>query len=112
MLSGEVYDVAVDVRRGSPSFGRYVAVRISGENFRQLWVPPGFLHGFAVTSDGAEFEYKCTTPYDPDDEYGVVWNDPDLAIPWPLEEPIVSDRDRELPRLSEIEHLLPTYTPR
>jgi len=111
-IEGEVWDVAVDVRRGSPSFGRHVAVTLSADNFRQLWVPPGFLHGFCVLSDCAQVEYKCTAFYAPADELGVVWNDPDLAIPWPVREPVISEKDRRAPRLREVMERLPRYEDR
>lgn len=100
--AGRVYDVAVDVRRGSPGFGRWVGVELSDENFRELWIPPGFLHGFCALSERAQLQYKCTELYRPDDEIGVVWNDPDLAIRWPLAEPLLSDKDRALPKLADV----------
>ncbi len=109
VVTGEVYDVAVDLRRGSPSFARFVAVRLSGENFRQLWVPPGFAHGFAVLSEVAEVEYKCTELYDAADEFAVAWNDPRIGIPWPVREPLLSEKDRGAPRLDEVEALLPRW---
>jgi dTDP-4-dehydrorhamnose 3,5-epimerase len=111
VVSGEIWDVAVDVRRGSPSFGRWVAENLSAENFVQLWVPPGFAHGFAVLSDEAEFVYKCTDYYDPGDELRIAWNDPALAIPWPVAEPLLSDADREAMTLAELAALLPRWTP-
>lgn len=106
---GEVWDVAVDVRRGSPWFGKHVAVTLSEDNFRQLWIPPGFVHGFLVTSDVAEFQYKCTDFYDPASEIVVAWNDPALAIPWPTEEPLLSARDAAAPSLAAIEERLPDF---
>ncbi len=109
VLSGEILDVAVDVRRGSPHFGQHVAVPLSGENFHQLWVPEGFLHGFCVLSERADVEYKVTAPYTPESEIAVAWNDPDLAIPWPVSEPRLSARDQAAPRLTEIEGRLPTF---
>jgi len=108
-VKGEIWDVAVDLRRGSPSYGRHVAERLSAENFVQLWVPPGFGHGFVVLSDEAEFVYKCTDYYDPGDELRIRWNDPTLAIPWPVAEPILSEADRRAPTLAEVEPLLPRY---
>ena len=102
-IAGEVFDVAVDVRRGSRTFGQWVGETLSAENFRQLWVPPGFLHGFCVTSETAEIEYKCTQPYHPEDELGVAWNDPDLGIRWPIATPLLSAKDAALPRLREVE---------
>jgi dTDP-4-dehydrorhamnose 3,5-epimerase len=103
VLDGEVLDVAVDVRRGSPTFGRHVSARLSGDNHHQLWIPPGFAHGFAVVSERAIFAYKCTERYDPESELGVAFDDPDLGIAWPVEAPVVSARDRALPRLREID---------
>jgi dTDP-4-dehydrorhamnose 3,5-epimerase len=102
-IAGEVFDVAVDVRPGSRTFGRWVGETLSAENFRQLWVPPGFLHGFCVTSESAEIEYKCTELYHPEDELGVAWNDPDLAIRWPISTPLLSAKDASLPRLRDVE---------
>jgi dTDP-4-dehydrorhamnose 3,5-epimerase len=109
VVRGEIWDVAVDVRRGSPSFGRHVAERLSAENFLQLWIPPGFAHGFVVLSDEAEFVYKCTDYYDAADELRIAWNDPALAIPWPIAEPLLSEADRRAPRLAELEPRLPRY---
>lgn len=101
-IEGEIWDVAVDVRRGSPTWGRHVGVVLSAESFRQLWVPPGLLHGFVVTSDAAQVEYKCTTLYRPEDEFSVAWNDPELAIPWPVAEPLLSTRDAAAPPLARV----------
>jgi dTDP-4-dehydrorhamnose 3,5-epimerase len=101
-IQGEIWDVAVDARRGSPTFGRHVGAVLSAENFRQLWVPPGLLHGFVVTSDIAQVEYKCTDVYRPEDEFSVAWNDPELAIPWPVATPLLSARDARAPRLSQV----------
>ncbi|OLO03621.1 MULTISPECIES: dTDP-4-dehydrorhamnose 3,5-epimerase [Salinicola] len=94
---GEVYDVAVDLRRSSPTFGRWVGALLSEDNRQMLWVPPGFAHGFYVTSEVAEFQYKCTDYYAPGDEYSLHWNDPQLAIDWPLvgDEPVTSDKDEQ-----------------
>lgn len=109
---GRVLDVAVDVRIGSPTFGRHVAVELSDENHRQLWIPPGFAHGFQVLSDEALFAYKCTDLYDPACELGVRWDDPDVGIAWPVASPTVSAKDVALPRLSEIDRArLPRYRP-
>jgi dTDP-4-dehydrorhamnose 3,5-epimerase len=110
-VEGAIFDVAVDARRGSPDFGRWVGFEISSSNFRQLWVPPGFLHGFAVISEVAQVEYKCTVLYQPGDELGVIWNDPDLAIAWPISSPVLSSKDQALPRLAAVRHLLPAYAP-
>jgi len=108
-IAGEVFDVAVDARRGSKTFGRWVGETLSAENFRQLWVPPGFLHGFCVVSETAEIQYKCTELYHPEDEIGVIWNDPELAIRWPLAAPLLSAKDSALPRLGEVEARLPVF---
>jgi dTDP-4-dehydrorhamnose 3,5-epimerase len=99
---GGVFDVAVDFRRESPNCGRWVGIELSDQNFRELWIPPGFLHGFCVLSERAQLQYKCTELYRPEDEIGVVWNDPDLAIRWPVDAPLLSDRDRALPKLSAL----------
>ena len=101
---GEVYDVAVDLRRGSPTFGRAVGVVLNEDNHRQLYVPPGFGHGFCVTSDSADFAYKCTTFYNPADERTLLWNDPALQIDWPVIEPyILSEKDKRGIPLSDAE---------
>jgi dTDP-4-dehydrorhamnose 3,5-epimerase len=102
VVSGEVYDVAVDIRQDSPSFGQWEGVILSEENKRQLWVPPGFAHGFLVLSDTADFEYKCTDYYDPGDEGSLVWNDPAMAITWPLDKPTLSDKDSKAPTFAEL----------
>lgn len=102
VIAGEVFDVAVDVRPGSPTFGTWVGVRMSADNFRQLFIPEGFAHGFCVLSDVAELEYQCSDVYDPASERGLVWNDPELAIDWPIDNPILSDRDRRHPTLAEL----------
>ncbi len=110
VLDGEVFDVAVDMRRGSPTFGRWVGVTLNTENHRQIWVPPGFLHGFCVVSETAEVEYKCTDLYDPGGELGVLWNDPDIGIEWPVDSPVLSTKDKAAPRLREVpEDQLPTH---
>jgi dTDP-4-dehydrorhamnose 3,5-epimerase len=110
VLQGEVYDVAVDIRLGSPTFGRWVGTTLSGENKRQLYIPVGFAHGFCVTSDVALFMYKCTDFYAPAAERGLAWNDPDLAIAWPVEKPTLSAKDNEYPRLRDVDRsLLPAY---
>lgn len=101
---GEVYDVAVDLRRSAPTFGRWFGQTLSAENRLQLWVPAGFAHGFIVTSDVAEVQYKTTDYWAPEHERCVVWNDPSLAIAWPLNGmPLLSDKDRLAPRLAEAE---------
>ena len=112
VLRGEVLDVAVDVRRGSPSFGKWVSARLSGRNMRQIFVPAGFAHGFMVMSAEAEFFYKCDDFYFPDDQYGIRWNDPILEIEWGIADPLLSERDRELPGLADLpESSLPAYRP-
>lgn len=102
VVNGEVYDVAVDIDPASSTYGCYEGVILSAENKRQFYVPPGYAHGFAVLSDSADFEYKCTDYYDPADEGGIIWNDPDIAIEWPIEQPTLSDKDRALPRLKDL----------
>jgi dTDP-4-dehydrorhamnose 3,5-epimerase len=109
VIEGEIFDVAVDARRGSPAYGRYVGVVLSAENFRQLYVPPGLLHGFLVTSELAQVEYKCTDFYHPEAELSVAWNDPDLAIPWPTETPVLSRKDASAPLLRDVQDRLLDY---
>jgi dTDP-4-dehydrorhamnose 3,5-epimerase len=101
VLDGEIYDVAVDVRSGSPSFGQWVGIVLSSENRRQVWVPDGFAHGFLARKASLVL-YKVTAPYDPRSERGVLWNDGDLAIDWPAGEPILSEKDARAPRLREV----------
>ena len=93
VLAGSVFDVAVDIRIGSPWFGQWVGCTISAENRRQIWIPPGFAHGFCVTSKTATFTYKCTDYYAPESEHTIMWNDPTLAIGWPIDNPVVSEKD-------------------
>jgi dTDP-4-dehydrorhamnose 3,5-epimerase len=107
VIEGEIFDVAVDVRRDSPTFGRWVGVRLSAMNFKQCFVPPGFAHGFCVVSPLAQVEYKCTDLYDPAGEIGIAWNDPAIGIAWPVQEPILSPRDRRHPTLAAVKHQLP-----
>ena len=110
VLEGEVFDVAVDVRVGSPDFGKWTGAALSADDHRQLWIPPGFAHGFCVTSDTALFAYKCTVAYSAADELGVLWNDPGLSIPWQVAEPKLSGKDATLPRLLDIDPArLPCY---
>lgn len=97
---GRIWDVAVDIRRGSANFGKWFAEELSDDNRRQLWVPPGFAHGFCVLSDIADVVYKCTAPYAPQSDRCLAWNDPDLAISWPVSEPRLSPKDAAAPRLN------------
>src|SRR3954452_13300563 len=108
-VEGEIFDVAVDVRRGSPTFGRWVGLKLSAESFRQIYIPPGFAHGFVVVSPAAQVEYKATDFYDPAGELGIAWNDPALAITWPFTEPILSARDARPPMLADVMDRLPPY---
>jgi dTDP-4-dehydrorhamnose 3,5-epimerase len=110
VVAGEVFDVAVDIRQGSPTFGQWVGVFLSGENKRQIFIPKGFAHGFYVLSPTADIIYKCTDVYTPDDEYGISWVDPQIGIQWPEKNPILSDKDSQYPNLSDIpKHHLPVY---
>ena len=110
VLQGEVFDVVVDIRVGSPTFGEWASVSLSSENKRQFYIPEGFAHGFCVTSETALFAYKCTKVYQPQAEYGMGWQDPDLGIKWPIEKPLLSEKDLIYPRLKDIEtRLLPLY---
>jgi len=107
VIEGEILDVAVDVRRGSPTFGRWVSVALTAENFKQVYVPPGFAHGFCVVSPIAQVEYKCTDVYDPSSEIGIAWNDPALGISWPVTQPLLSPRDSNHLTLAELTDRLP-----
>ena len=109
VVHGEVFDVALDIRRGSPRFKQWVGVVLSADNFRQCYIPPGFAHGFCVLSDTAEFEYKCTDFYDPTDELRIAWNDPEIGIAWPIREPVLSDKDRGGHALAALWDQLPVY---
>ena len=111
VTQGEVYDVAVDIRHGSPRFGRHVGVVLSAENFDQLWIPEGFAHGFCVLTETAELQYKCTDFYRPEADFSVAWNDPEFGIAWPIESPILSEKDRCAPRLEDVESQLIDYAP-
>lgn len=102
-VSGEVFDVAVDIRLGSPTYGRWVGEVLSAENGRMLYVPPGFAHGFCVLSEVADFVYKVTDEYAPECDAGILWNDPAIGIDWPIAEPIVSPKDDQLPLLEQAE---------
>ena len=102
VVRGEVYDVAVDIRRDSNTFGQWEAVVLSEDNKKQVWVPPGFAHGFVTLSDIADFEYKCTDYYNPADEVSILWSDPSLDIAWPVENPILCDKDANAKRLVDL----------
>jgi dTDP-4-dehydrorhamnose 3,5-epimerase len=104
VLRGRIWDVAVDIRRGSPTYGRYVAIHLSDEGRNLLYVPPGFAHRFCVLSDGADVLYKCTEEYAQELDRGIRWDDPDLAIPWPVQDPILSGKDTAWPTLREADH--------
>jgi dTDP-4-dehydrorhamnose 3,5-epimerase len=113
VFEGEVFDVAVDVRVGSPTFGKWVGQRLSGENKRQLYIPEGFAHGFCVLSEHALLGYKCTELYHPEAELSIAWNDPKLAIAWPIDAPVLSAKDAAGARLEDIpRERLPKFTPR
>ena len=101
-LRGVVYDVVVDVNPESATFGQYVGVELTEDNHRQLWIPPGYAHGFCVLSDMADFQYKCTDHYFPEDEGGLIWNDSEVAIDWPVKDPVLSDKDQKHPTLAQI----------
>jgi dTDP-4-dehydrorhamnose 3,5-epimerase len=109
VLRGEVFDVAVDIRRHSPTFMKWFGVTLSADNFRQCYVPPGFAHGFVVTSEVAEFEYKCTNFYDPTAELRILWNDPAIGVAWPVQDPVLSDKDRAARPIAELTDQLPLY---
>ncbi len=103
VVVGEVFDVAVDIRFSSPTFGKWSGYYLSADNKRQMYIPIGFAHGFCVVSDVAEFEYKCTDFYSPQDERGIAWNDPDIGIDWPIKEPILSEKDKNSTFFRDIE---------
>lgn len=103
VVEGEIWDVAVDLRPGSPSYGRHFGLALSADNFLQFYIPPGFAHGFCVVSDRAQLEYKCTDFYSPEDEFVLRWNDPALGIPWPVSNPVLSARDQAGLPLQELE---------
>jgi dTDP-4-dehydrorhamnose 3,5-epimerase len=109
VLEGSIFDVAVDVRVGSPWFGQWVGVELTENNFRQLYIPPGFAHGFCVTSDRADVLYKCTDYYVPGDELTIPWNDPDIGIQWPISSPLLSQKDATALELNRVLSRLPRY---
>lgn len=112
VLEGEVYDVAVDIRRGSPTFGKSFGVMLTAENHRHFWVPEGFAHGFCVLSEFATFTYQCTALYDVKADAGIRWNDTDLGIDWPLSDPLLSDKDGKMPLLKDVDpERLPVFIP-
>ena len=108
-LEGTVYDVVLDIRKGSPTFGKWFGIELSGQNCKQMYIPPGCAHGFCVTSDTACFLYKCTAYYSPKNDRGILWNDPMLSIPWPVTQPILSQKDQAHPTLAAIDGELPRY---
>ncbi|MFO0753897.1 MAG: dTDP-4-dehydrorhamnose 3,5-epimerase [Thermodesulfovibrionales bacterium] len=103
-LRGKIYDVAVDIRKGSPRYGKWVSAELSGENNHQLYVPPGFAHGFVVLTHTAEIMYKCTEEYSPENDRGIRWNDPDINVIWPVQEPILSEKDKRHPSLRDADN--------
>ncbi len=111
VVRGRVFDVAVDIRRGSPSFGRWYGTVLSEEEPRYLWIPPGFAHGFCTLSDSADFVYKCTDVYVGDDDRGVLWSDPSIGIQWPVSNPVLSEKDQRMAALSATRTDLPLYEP-
>jgi dTDP-4-dehydrorhamnose 3,5-epimerase len=102
VLEGEVYDVAVDIRRGSPTLGRWVGVMLTAENHRHFWIPEGFAHGFCVLSEFATFSYQCTELYDAKADSGIGWNDPAIGIDWPISDPLLSEKDVKAPLLEDV----------
>jgi dTDP-4-dehydrorhamnose 3,5-epimerase len=109
VIQGEVLDVIVDIRRGSPTFAKWISILISAENKKQVWIPGGLAHGFSVLSETAEFCYKVTDYYHPEDEGGIRWNDPQLKIDWQVQNPLLSEKDRQLPLLAEAAEDLPLF---
>ena len=111
VLSGEIFDVAVDIRRGSPTFGKWAGVHLSAENNHQIFIPEGFAHGFCVLSETADVLYKCSALYTPEDEFGILWSDPTIDIEWPVKKPILSPKDKQYPTLSDTaDSVLPVFT--
>jgi dTDP-4-dehydrorhamnose 3,5-epimerase len=111
-VKGVIFDVAVDVRVGSPTFGRWFGVTLSEDNFHQCYISPGFAHGFCVVSPTAQVEYKCTDLYDRESEIGLAWNEPSFAIDWPIQDPVLSERDSRHPALRDVMDILPRWTGR
>jgi len=109
VIEGEILDVAVDIRRGSPTFGEWVSARLSCRSLHQLWVPPGFAHGFAVLSETAQIEYKVTELWDPSDEIIIAWDDPRIGVEWEIDTPVLSQKDRDGKTLAALDALLPSY---
>jgi dTDP-4-dehydrorhamnose 3,5-epimerase len=110
VVEGQALDVAVDIRLGSPNFGKWTSILLSAKEHNQIYIPAGFAHGFLALTDGVQFLYKCSDFYDPADQYGVLWSDPSLNILWSISDPLISDKDSHNPRLREIHHeLLPRY---
>lgn len=112
VIAGEIFDVAVDVRVGSPTFGQWFGAHLSADNYAQMFVPEGFAHGFAVVSDLAEVEYKCSALYDAADEIAIRFDDPAIGVAWPVAEPILSRRDAQAAPLADVMHRLPRFEPR
>jgi len=111
VVEGEVLDVAVDIRIGSPTFGKYASVSLSAERQNQIFIPQGFAHGYVALSDSVQFLYKCSDFYDPTSEYGIIWNDPDVAIPWGVANPVVSEKDAKYSTLAAMSReFLPHYS--
>jgi dTDP-4-dehydrorhamnose 3,5-epimerase len=102
-IKGKIFDVAVDIRKGSPTFGKWISAELSGDNYHMLYVPPSFAHGFVVLSKIAEVLYKCTKEYSKEDDSGIIWNDPDLNIKWPVKKPVLSEKDAKLPKLCDVD---------
>lgn len=98
-VKGKIFDVAVDIRKGSPTFGKWAGIELSGDNHTMIYIPPGFAHGFLVLSEYAEIIYKCTKEYSPPDDRGIIWNDPEINIGWPVKEPLLSEKDKKHPGL-------------
>jgi dTDP-4-dehydrorhamnose 3,5-epimerase len=110
-LNGAIFDVAVDIRKGSPFYAKWVGVELSGDNNLMLYVPPGFAHAFLVLTESSEVTYKCTKEYSPENDRGIVWNDPDIAVKWPVAEPVLSDKDARHPFLRDADNNFAMHTP-